>query len=99
MPGLSNYYSLANRFFDYMHAGIPQLCVNYPVYSQINKERPVALLIDDLNSENIANNLNQLVENDVLYHELQQNCLYQREILNWQAEERKLLIFYNNIFS
>ena len=97
--GLSNYYSLANRFFDYMHAGIPQVCVNYPVYSEINKENPVALLIDDLNSENIADNLNQLVENDVLYRELQQNCLCQREILNWQAEERNLLIFYNNIFS
>jgi glycosyltransferase involved in cell wall biosynthesis len=30
--GLSNYYSLANRFFDYIHSGVPQLCVNYPVY-------------------------------------------------------------------
>lgn len=29
--GLSNYYSLANRFFDYIHAGLPQVCVNYPV--------------------------------------------------------------------
>ena len=24
--GLSNYLSLANKFFDYIHAGIPQLC-------------------------------------------------------------------------
>jgi len=97
--GLSNYYSLANRFFDYIHAGIPQLCVNYPVYAEINKNRPVALLIDDLGIENIAVCLNQLVENDVLYNELQRNCLYLRELLNWQAEEKNLLTFYNNIFS
>ncbi|MES1224980.1 MAG: glycosyltransferase, partial [Bacteroidota bacterium] len=97
--GLSNYYSLANRFFDYIHAGLPQVCVNYPVYAEINKNHPVALMIDDIGSENIAKHLNQLVENDVLYHDLQQNCLYQREILNWQAEEKKLLTFYNTIFN
>jgi glycosyltransferase involved in cell wall biosynthesis len=96
--GLSNYFSLANRFFDYMHAGLPQVCVNYPVYAEINALRPVALLINDLSSENIAAHLNQLVENDVLYHELQQGCLYQREILNWQAEEKKLSAFYNTVF-
>jgi glycosyltransferase involved in cell wall biosynthesis len=33
--GLSNYYSLANRFFDYMHAGIPQICVDYPAYKKL----------------------------------------------------------------
>jgi glycosyltransferase involved in cell wall biosynthesis len=97
--GLSNYYSLANRFFDYIHAGLPQVCVNYPVYAEINKTHPVALLIDNLSSENIAKHLNQLVENDVLYYDLQQNCLHQREILNWQAEEKKLLTFYNTIFN
>ena len=36
--GLSNYYSLANRFFDYIHAGIPQICVDYPVYREINEQ-------------------------------------------------------------
>lgn len=97
--GLGNYYSLANRFFDYMHAGVPQLCVNYPVYAEINKIHPVAVLIDDLSSENIAAKLNQLLENDVVYNDLQQNCLLQREVYNWQAEEKKLVNFYTHIFS
>jgi glycosyltransferase involved in cell wall biosynthesis len=96
--GLSNYYSLANRFFDYMHGGIPQLCVDYPVYHKINKTQPVAVLIEDLSSENIAKQLNLLLSNDVLYKELQQNCMNQREILNWQQEEKKLLTFYQSIF-
>ena len=33
---LSNRLSLANRFFDYMHSGIPQLCNHYPEYEKIN---------------------------------------------------------------
>ncbi|MBS1575472.1 MAG: glycosyltransferase family 4 protein [Bacteroidetes bacterium] len=97
--GLSNYYSLANRFFDYMHAGLPQLCMNYPVYAEINKTKPVAVLIDDLSPENIAAKLNQLLKNDVLYVDLRQNCMLQRKVYNWQAEEKKLINFYKQLFS
>lgn len=95
--GLSNYYSLANRFFDYLHAGIPQLCVNYPVYADINSKLPIALLVDDISSTNLATQLNNLLVNEVLYKELQQNCLAVRQILNWQQEEKKLIQFYKNI--
>lgn len=96
--GLSNYYSLANRFFDYLHAGIPQLCVDYPAYQEINKSHPIAVLISDLSSENIAAYLNMLLTDDVLYKKLRENCLLQREKLNWQEEEKKLLSFYQAIF-
>lgn len=95
--GLSNYYSLANRFFDYLHAGIPQLCVNYPVYSEINSQSPIALLIDDISSENIAAQLNNLLLNEVLYNGLKQNCLRVRQSLNWQQESVKLIQFYKSI--
>ena len=97
--GLSNYYSLANRFFDYVHAGIPQLCVNYPVYADINSKLPIALLVDDISQTNIAAQLNNLLENEVLYNELKQNCLMMRETLNWQQEEKTLIQFYNQIFN
>ncbi|MBK8520053.1 MAG: glycosyltransferase [Chitinophagaceae bacterium] len=97
--GLSNYYSLANRFFDYLHAGIPQLCVNYPVYKEINKDLPVAVLIDDISATNITAQLNNLLENEVVYAELQQNCLKLRLTLNWQQEEIKLIQFYKDIFN
>ncbi len=96
---LSNYYSLANRFFDYLHAGIPQLCVNYPVYAEINRQLPIAVLTDDISSENIAIQLNNLLTNEVLYNDLQQNCLKARQILNWQQEEKKLIQFYKDVFN
>jgi len=95
--GLSNYHSLANRFFDYMHAGIPQLCVNYPAYQEINNQYPVAVLINDLRPETIAGALNELLNNKKLYDHLQQNCLKAREAINWQQEEKKLLEFYKNL--
>ncbi len=95
--GLNNYYSLANRFFDYLHAGIPQLCVNYPVYKEINNNLPIAVLIDDTSSTNIATQLNNLLANEVVYNELKQNCLKLRQTLNWQQEEKKLIQFYKEL--
>jgi glycosyltransferase involved in cell wall biosynthesis len=95
--GLSNYYSLANRFFDYMHAGIPQLCVDFPVYREINEQFEIAILISDLSAENIAGKLNILLQDEVLYQRLQSNCLHAREVLNWQNEEKKLIAFYKNL--
>lgn len=97
--GLSNYYSLANRYFDYLHAAVPQLCVDYPVYHELNREKPVALLIASLEPEIIAANLNLLLTNDVLYKELQQNCLYQRQQHHWQQEEKQLTDYYKLILA
>jgi glycosyltransferase involved in cell wall biosynthesis len=96
--GLSNYYSLANRFFDYIHAGIPQLCVDYPAYHEINNQYKVAVLIEDLSSLSIANAINTLLENKNLQNELRANCLKAREAYNWQTEEKSLIGFYRSIF-
>lgn len=93
--GLSNYYSLANRFFDYLQAGIPQLGVDYPVYQEINNQYPIAVLINDLSPDIIAGQLNRLLNDEILYQELQQNCLAARTIFNWQQEEKKLIAFYS----
>lgn len=95
--GLNNYYSLANRFFDYMHAGVPQLCIDFPAYREINDQFEIAVLISDLTPENIASQINILLEEESLYKRLQQNCMRAREIFNWQNEEKKLISFYKNI--
>ena len=97
--GLSNYYSLANRFFDYLHAGIPQVCANFPVYKSINDEQPIALLVTDTSSKNLADQLNKLLHNEVLYKELEDNCIKVRERLNWQIEEKKIIKFYKELLA
>lgn len=95
--GANQYYSLANRFFDYMMAGIPQVCVNYPEYAQINDQYQFAYLIPDTKPETIAQAINNLLTDAVLYQQLRSNCLNAREILNWQNEEHKLLNFYSKL--
>lgn len=97
--GLSNYYSLANRFFDYVHAATPQVCVDFPVYRELNKNRPVAVLVDDTDPKALASAVNGLLQDKDLYEELQQNCLFRREEWNWQREQEVLIAFYQKILS
>lgn len=95
--GMNQYYSLANRFFDYIMAGIPQICVNYPEYKAINDEYNIALMIDDITPNTLANAINEMLTNTTLYNTLKANCLIARKTLNWENEEKKLIKFWNNI--
>lgn len=95
--GLNNHYSLANRFFDYIHALVPQLCIDLPAYSEINDQVEVAVLIKDIPVDNISRHLNILLEDENLYNRLQQNCIKAKEVFNWDNEEKKLLKFYKNL--
>lgn len=95
--GLSYYYSLSNKFFDYIHAGIPQITMNFPEYKKLNEQYSIALLIDDLDPATIANNINKLLLDADLYTRLKNNTKAAAKQLNWQKEEVKLLNFYNAI--
>lgn len=94
----SNYYSLANRFFDYIHSGVPQLCVDYPLYREIQQLHEIAILIPEVTADSVARSLNRLLQDDTLWNRLHQNCLKASRELNWQHEEKKLIDFYGNIF-
>jgi glycosyltransferase involved in cell wall biosynthesis len=95
--GLNQYYSLANKFFDYIHAGLPQVTMNFPAYNKINSQFEVAILIDDLKIETIAKAINELLNNKEKYTLLQNNCAKAKEQFNWQVEETKLIDFYKKV--
>ncbi len=96
--GLNQYLALPNKFFDYIHSGLPQVTMDYPEYRKINQQFEVAVLISDLAPGRIAAALNNLLEDTVLYARLKDNCLRARQVLNWQEEEKKLLAFYKSVF-
>ncbi len=97
--GLNQWLALPNKFFDYIHAGLPQVTVNYPEYQKINSQFEVAVLLPDISPRQIAEALNNLLADDVLYQRLKENCVKAKQVLNWQREEKKLLAFYQSVFS
>jgi hypothetical protein len=77
---------------------VPQVAVDYPEYRRINDQFEVAVLLEKTDPEIIASAINNLLLNDVLYKRLKNNCIMARNTLNWQQEEKKLLLFYQSVF-
>lgn len=94
--GLSYYYSLANKFFDYIHAGIPQITIDFPEYRLINEKFQVAELVE-LNVPQIVQAAERLLNDSVHYRRLVKNTEAARQEYNWQKESRRLINFYNSL--
>jgi glycosyltransferase involved in cell wall biosynthesis len=97
--GINQFLALPNKFLDYMHAGLPQLTMNYPEYQKINEQFRIAVLLDALSIEEISNSINTIMRDDELLDELQRNAIRAREIYCWQNEEKRLLDFYFQLLS
>jgi len=94
--GLSNFHSLANRFFDYVQAGVPQVCSDFPTYQSLNNEYLVAFLIEP-GVERISAALNNLLENAVLYQQMRSACMEAARTWTWEQESKSLISLYKNL--
>lgn len=92
--GLSYYYSLANKFFDYSQAGIPILTMDFPEYRALNKQFEVALLLERLTPENMVGAIRFLLDNPDAYRRLKENTARARLEWNWEKEGLALLEFW-----
>lgn len=97
--GLNQYLSLSNKFFDYIHAGVPQVTMNYPEYRAINEKFEVAVLIDTPGPNEISTAINRLLVDRELHERLKNNCMLARKEYNWQKEEKLLLDFYYGVLN
>ncbi|MBH8557867.1 glycosyltransferase [Hymenobacter negativus] len=98
--GLSYYYSLANKFFDYVHAGIPQVLIDFPEYRALNDQFDVAELVTDLAPATLAAALNRLLRDEpARYQHLAENCRRAAPQLSWQHEEQVLVKLFAGLFA
>jgi len=94
--GLSYYYSLANKFFDYVQAEIPQVCAPFPEYNTILQQFEVGVTCN-CQIDEIKSTLNNLLSNDIIYSKLQNECLKAKKVFNWEDEDEKLKSLYLNV--
>lgn len=88
------YYSSANKFFDYINAGLPVISMNFPEYRMVNEQYHVAELIDDLSVSSVTDAINLLVNN---YEHYAMNCRRAAKMYTWESQECKLIEIYQSI--
>lgn len=94
--GLSYYYSLANRTFDFIQAAVPAIHMNFPEYASINADHEIGVLIDELEIETIVQAVRRYEEPN-FHKSIVENNRKAAQILTWEKEEKSLLKVYESL--
>jgi glycosyltransferase involved in cell wall biosynthesis len=89
-------YSLPNKLFDYIHAGLPVLVSDLPELKRIIEEYNVGVVVSKVEPREIAQSLRYMF-NDELLTAWKKNALSAAQILNWQREQQVLHRIYSSL--
>lgn len=88
---LNYYYALPNKIFDYINAGIPVICSNFPEMANIVEKYNVGIAINpDLSPENLSDIIKRIISDNRFYQSLKDNCNIAKYDLTWNKEKEKL---------
>lgn len=88
-------YSLPNKLFDYIHAGVPVLGSDLVEVKKIIKDHSVGDCISDHDPKHIAEMINKIFKDDATLFNWKKNCKIAAGKLNWEEEEKVLLDVYS----
>lgn len=86
------------KFFEYMSAGIPVLCSDFPLWKAFIEEHQCGITVDPLDEKAVQAAIQTLKANPEKAKDLGRNGKKALEKdLNWKAEEKKLLRWYDEL--
>ena len=91
---LNYYYSLPNKFFDYIHANVPVLVSELPEIAEVVKKYNIGVIIHKFDPEYIATQIRNMLNDTNNQKIWKKNLIYASQDLCWEKEEVKL----NDIF-
>jgi len=94
---LSYRYSLANKTFDYIRAGLPALHMNFPEYQSLVTEYRIGWVTENLHPEMLAGKLLQIYNNPDSWNEVRQNCIDAAQRLTWENESERLMEVFDRL--
>ena len=90
-------FALPNKFFDYMHAGIPVLSSKAVEIKSLTEKYNTGDFIDSFEPEKIAEKIIEISNNEKLYSLWKHNTCKASEELNWENEEKILINFMQHL--
>ncbi|MEJ2054344.1 MAG: glycosyltransferase [Calditrichaceae bacterium] len=90
-------YALPNKFFEYIHAGLPVLASNIPTLQTYVDKYQVGTTVDPHDFNAIAGTIMEMLSDIQKLLIWQSNCRKAAGELNWASESRKLADLYKNV--
>ncbi|MBN8593359.1 MAG: glycosyltransferase [Anaerolineae bacterium] len=94
---LNYHFSLPNKLFEAVAAGVPLVVSDIPEVAGLVRQYDMGIVVDSMEPKAIAAAIEQVLEPTVNAR-YRANVLKAREVLNWAAEEQKLVALYRQIF-
>jgi len=87
-----------NKMFEYMSAGIPVVCSNFPLWKEIIEGNECGLTVDPLNPEEIAAATRYIFDHPMEAKKMGENGRRAVEDkFNWENEKKKLIKLYDEL--
>ncbi len=94
---LNDYYSLPNKFFDAIHAGLPAIQMDYPEYRAVQLRYSCSILLPKLSVDAVIDAVKSIEKDTGLLEALGKGCRQAALEFTWEKEAEKLLRFYHAI--
>ncbi|HEX6593677.1 MAG TPA: glycosyltransferase [Bacillota bacterium] len=88
------------KFFEYMNAGLPIICSDFPVWKQFVETYECGIAVDPTNDAEIKEAIDYLRTHPDEAHQMGKNGKKAvMETLNWHSEEKKLITWYDQLLN
>lgn len=87
---LNYYYSLPNKFFDYINAGVPVLCSDFPEMAKITDRYKTGRTFSGNTPQELAETIIAMLDDRESLYQFHKNCVEASKELCWEKEETKL---------
>lgn len=94
---LNHQYSLPNKLFEYLHAGVPVLASRLVEQEKIINHYDVGSFIENHQPEHIAKKIKEIFSNPETLHRWKQNTCLVREELNWENESKIVIDIFKQV--
>lgn len=94
---LNYYYALPNKLFDYINAGIPVLCSEFPEMKKIVENYKVGMIVDPEDRKKIRESLDVMISDQKKRKEWMENAKVASKELSWEKEKKKIKNIYKKV--
>jgi glycosyltransferase involved in cell wall biosynthesis len=94
---LNHKFSLPNKLFEYLFAGVPVLASRLIEQERIINQYDVGTFIEDHHPEHIARKIKEIFGDPDLLHRWKQNTCRVKEDLNWENESKIILDIFKQV--